>query len=47
LEQSKNRNHKIMITDMAISKVPYVEIPGYTKAFCNNIQPESVKLSLL
>ena len=29
---------------MAISKVPYVEIPGYTKEFCNNIQLNHKKI---
>lgn len=30
MEQAKKRDHKIMITDVAISKVPYVEVPGMT-----------------
>ncbi len=30
LEQAKKRDHKIMVTDVAISKVPYVEVPGFT-----------------
>ena len=30
LEQAKKRDHKIMITDVAIDKVPYVEVQGFT-----------------
>ena len=32
LEQAKNRDHKIMITDIAIDKVPLVEVPGLSSA---------------
>lgn len=37
LEQAKKRNHKIMITDTAIDKVPYIEIPGCTDEFCQEL----------
>ena len=32
LEQAKKRDHKIMITDIAVSKVSLVEIPGFSSA---------------
>ena len=44
LEQSKKRDHKIMITDIAISKVPYVEVPGLSRAVCEAIQQEHKEL---
>lgn len=40
MEQAKKRDHKIMITDVAISKVPYVEVPGLSKEICKAIQIE-------
>ena len=40
LEQAKKRDHKIMITDVAISKVPCVEVPGLSKETCKAIQEE-------
>lgn len=30
LEQAKKRDHKILITEIAIEKVPYIEIPTFT-----------------
>ena len=40
MEQAKKRDHKVTITDVAISKVPYVEIPGLPKEICRAIQEE-------
>ena len=40
LEQAKKCDHKIMITDVAIDKVPYVEIPGLSEEICRLIQNE-------
>ncbi|MBR2215604.1 MAG: hypothetical protein IJ849_07605 [Selenomonadaceae bacterium] len=40
MEQAKRRDHKIMITDIAISKVPCVELPGLSRAVCEAIQME-------
>lgn len=38
LEQAKKRDHKIMITDAAISKVPCLKIPECGDAFCKKLQ---------
>lgn len=40
VEQAKKRDHKIMITDIAIDKVPYVKIPGLSDDACKAIQEE-------
>ena len=40
MEQAKKRDHKIMITDIAISKVPYVKVPGLPRAVCEAIKQE-------
>ena len=32
MEQAKKRDHKSMITDIAVSKVSLVEIPGFSPA---------------
>ena len=40
MEQSKKHDHKIMITNIAISKVPYVEVSGLPKTVCKAIQQE-------
>lgn len=40
MEQAKKRDHKIMVTDVAINKVPYVEVPGLSRAVCEAIQME-------
>lgn len=40
LEQAKKRDHKIFVTDVAIDKVPYVAIPGFTKEQNEYLQEE-------
>lgn len=40
LEQAKKRNHKIMINEIAISKVPLVKIKGLSLAECEMLQQE-------
>ncbi len=44
LEQAKKRDHKIYITDIAIEKVPYVHVPGLTKADNEVLQVEHQRL---
>jgi hypothetical protein len=44
LEQAKNRDHKIEITDIAIDKVPYMNIPGLPIAVSETIQAEHKSL---
>ena len=40
LEQAKKRDHKIVITDVAIEKVPYIEVTGLSNDVCKAIQDE-------
>ncbi len=40
LEQAKKRDHKIMINEIAISKVPLVKIKGLSLAECEMLQQE-------
>ena len=40
LEQAKKRNHKIMINEIAISKVPLVKIKGLSLVECEMLQQE-------
>lgn len=40
LEQAKKRNHKIMINEIAISKVPLAKIKGLSLAECEMLQQE-------
>ena len=40
LEQAKTRDRKIMVTDVAIDKVPYVQIPKVPASTCRAIQDE-------
>lgn len=40
LEQAKKHDRKIMITDIAIEKVPYVEVSGLSQEQCETIQQE-------
>lgn len=40
LEQAKKRDYKIFVTDVAIDKVPYVAIPGFTKEQNEYLQEE-------
>ena len=40
MDQSKKRDHKIIVTDMAIEKVPYIKIPGLSDEICKAIQNE-------
>lgn len=38
LEQAKKRDHKIIVTGTAISKIPYLEIPGCSYELCAKLQ---------
>ncbi|MBR2215343.1 MAG: hypothetical protein IJ849_06250 [Selenomonadaceae bacterium] len=40
MEQAKKRDHKVMITDVAISKVPYIGIPGLSEEICRALHEE-------
>ncbi|ANR71096.1 hypothetical protein AXF19_08955 [Selenomonas sp. oral taxon 126] len=40
MEQAKKHDRKIMITDIAIDKVPLVEVPGLTRDECEMIACE-------
>jgi len=40
LEQAKKRDHKILITNIAISKVPYIKVLGLSEDVCKAIQIE-------
>lgn len=40
LEQAKKRDHKIEITDIAIDKVPLINVPGFTEEQNNLLQQE-------
>lgn len=44
MEQAKKRDHKILITDIAIAKVPYVTIPGENEYVSQVIYHEHKKL---
>ncbi len=44
LEQAKKRDHKIMINEIAISKVPLVRVNGLSLAECELLQSEHKKL---
>lgn len=40
MDQSKKRDHKIMVTDIAIEKIPYIKINGLSDEICEAIQNE-------
>ena len=44
LDQAKKHNRKIMITDVAIEKVPYVQVPGFSEQLCKAIQEKHKSL---
>lgn len=44
LEQAKKRDHKIYITDIAIEKVPYVQVPGLAKTDNEVLRAEHQRL---
>jgi len=50
LQQAKKRDHKVLITDTAIEKVSYVQIPGLTRHQCELLQAaqrDTLKLAML
>ena len=40
MEQAKKRDRKIMITDVALNKVPLVQVPEFTQVECETIAAE-------
>ena len=49
LEQAKKRDHKIVITDVAVDKVPYVVIPGWTveqNVFLRQVNQDILRIAM-
>ena len=40
MEQAKKRDRKIMITDVALNKVPLVQVPEFTQVECETVAAE-------